>query len=104
MSETNQSHEQHDHDEIPTDLPKIHTGWVVVAAIVAIAAFAGLFAIGWFPRSHRIAKLEAETNSDDARPAVDVIVPTRESKPFDLILPADVRAWQETSVFPRANG
>jgi RND family efflux transporter MFP subunit len=104
QQQSQQQNEHHDHDEIPTDLPKIHTGWVVVAAIVAITAFAGLFTIGWFPRSERIAKLEKETSSDDARPAVDVIVPTRESKPFDLILPADIRAWQETSIFPRANG
>jgi RND family efflux transporter MFP subunit len=108
MSDSNtqqQSQPQNEHhDEIPTDLPKVHTGWVVVAGIIAIAAFAGLFAIGWFPRSERIARLEQETSSDDARPAVDVIVPTREAKPFDLILPADVRAFQETSIFPRANG
>ena len=31
-------------------------------------------------------------------------MPTRESKPFDLIVPADVGVFQETSIFPRANG
>ncbi len=93
-----------DHDQIPTDLPKIHTGWVIVATIIALAAFAGLFALGWFPRADRIAKLDAETDSADAPPTVDVMVPTRESKPFDLMVPGDIRAFQETSIFPRANG
>jgi RND family efflux transporter MFP subunit len=99
-----EDHAHPDHDEIPTDLPKIHTGWVIVAAIIALAAFGGLFAIGWFPRADRIAKLDAETESADAPPTVDVMLPTRESKPFDLFVPANVRAFQETSIFPRTSG
>jgi RND family efflux transporter MFP subunit len=104
MSDTKTQPQADPHDEIPTDLPKVHTGWVILATLVALAAFAGLFALGWFPREHRLAKLDAEAERRDGPPSVDVMVPTRDAKPFDLVIPADVRAFQETSIFPRANG
>jgi RND family efflux transporter MFP subunit len=99
-----QDPQAHDHDAIPTDLPKVRTGSVILVAIVVLFCFAGLFALGWFPRQHRIEQSEADARDQDARPVVDVVQPQRKSKGFDLWLPADVRAMQETPIFPRTNG
>jgi RND family efflux transporter MFP subunit len=94
----------HDHDAIPTDLPKVHTGSVILVAMVILLCFAGLFALGWFPREKRIAQSEADAKEQDATPIVDVTQPQRKNKGFDLWLPADVHAMQETPIFPRTNG
>src|SRR5262249_17525761 len=42
--------------------------------------------------------------ASDARPAVQVAQPKQMEKSADLWLPADARANQQTSIFPRANG
>jgi len=100
------AHKAHSaHDEIPTDLPRIPTWGVIVAVIVLIMAFAGLFVLGWGPRQKRLAELRETTAAvEDARPLVQVALPQRSSKAKDLVLPADARAFQETSIFPRASG
>jgi RND family efflux transporter MFP subunit len=96
---------EHDHDAIPTDLPQLRTGGVIVAALVIVAAFVGLFILGWVPRSKRLAELNAEAGAaQDLRPIVDVAAPKRTAAGQDLILPADARSFQETSIFPRATG
>jgi RND family efflux transporter MFP subunit len=98
--------DDHAHDEgIPTDLPRVRTPAVIVVAVVTLLAFGGLFLLGWMPRQHQAAELREQSAalSDDA-PSVLVTQPKRTDKPQDLILPADVRARQETSLFPRANG
>jgi RND family efflux transporter MFP subunit len=94
-----------DHDQIPTDLPKVSNGTVVIAGVVIVIAFIALFIIGWVPRHYRkvAAENDAQQQQDD-RPVVEVIQPTRQDKGFDLILPADVRALQETPIYPRTSG
>ena len=49
-----------EHEQIPTDLPKVSTRTVAVVAIVVVACFAGLFALGWFPRQNRIARTQED--------------------------------------------
>src|SRR4051794_36391388 len=93
------------HDDIPTDPPRVRTWGVIVAVIVLLAAFAGLFLLGWRPRQKRLAEIrETASAVEDSHPVVQVMVPQRETKARDLTLPADARAFQETSIFPRANG
>src|SRR5436190_15126527 len=92
-----------DHDDIPQDLPRVSGVAVAIVAFIAVAAFVGLFLLGWVPRERRIAELKSDLTSD-TRPVVETALPTRDIKPLDLWLPADARAMQETSIFPRANG
>src|SRR3954471_23342416 len=82
-----QPHDGHGgHDEgIPTDLPRVRTGAIVIAAVVALAAFAGLFLLGWMPRRHQATELREQTAAlaEDA-PTVLVTQPKRTDKSQDL--------------------
>jgi len=99
-----QPHENHE-GEVPTDLPKVGTGKVIVATIVFVLLLGALFAIGFIPHKRRIAAIDQEAaEAKDARPIVAVVKPKRADAGSDLFLPADVRPFQQTSIFPRANG
>jgi RND family efflux transporter MFP subunit len=93
------------HEEIPKDLPKISSGAVMIAGIVIVVAFIALFLLAWIPSHRREAKVNEESEqANNAKPSVQVQQPKRTDKKFDVILPADLRANQETSIFPRASG
>ncbi len=93
------------HDEIPTDLPKIGNLGVIIAAVVVAACFLGLFFVGWLPHQKREAELDKDQSAQESsRPMVQVAAPQRTRTGTDIVLPADARAMQETSIFPRANG
>jgi len=95
----------HAHADIPKDLPNFSTPAVLLAALIALGAFVALFLVGWIPRHHRLAQLEAESRQvNDSRPSVDVAQPKRDAKPIEVVLPADARAYQETAIYSRANG
>ncbi len=94
----------HHGDEIPKDLPKVKTGAVLLVMVLVLIAFAGLFALGWFPREQRISQAESDAKEQSNTPLVDVVQPTRKDKGTDLLLPADIRAMQETAIYPRASG
>jgi RND family efflux transporter MFP subunit len=77
----------------------------LLAAIVAVGAFAGLFFLGWVPHRQRMAELDKETTAaTESKPLVEVARPRQATPAFDIRLPADTRANQETPIFPRANG
>src|SRR3954471_5265636 len=90
--------------EIPENLPKVKTGHVMIAGVIVVLAFVGLFALGWFPRHHRIEQAENDAKDQDERPVVEVVQPIRKTQGVDLQLPADIRAMQETAIYPRTNG
>jgi RND family efflux transporter MFP subunit len=95
----------HDPDAIPTDLPQVRTWSVALAGVVLVACLVGLFFLGWVPRQKRLAALNEEVAAvTDVKPAVDVALPKRTANTLDLALPADARANQETSLFPRSSG
>ena len=94
-----------DHDEIPKDLPKLRNWTVALAAVVVAICFVGLFVLGWRPHQKREAELEQASKAvADLRPVVQTIAPQRSDTGHDLVIPADVRAMQETRIFPRASG
>jgi RND family efflux transporter MFP subunit len=92
------------HDDIPTDLPKVGTGTVVVVAALFLALLGALFALGYFPHRQRVAASEKIAADVDQTPVVDVVAPRRAESTGELLLPADARALQETSIYPRASG
>src|SRR5262249_45528522 len=99
------SAESHGNEEaIPKDLPRVSTPVVEGVILVFPLLLAALFAIGYFPHQNRAKEAEEMASSSDDRPRVDVTAPRRPTSAADLVLPADVRALQETSLFPRANG
>src|SRR5262249_1946948 len=77
---------------------------VAIVAIVVVICFVGLFALGFFPRRARIERAESDAQQQDTAPVVEVVQPQHRDKATDLWLPADIRAMQETPIFPRTNG
>lgn len=92
------------HDEIPTDLPKVGTRGIVIVAFVFILLLAALFAVGYIPHLHRMREAEAIAKEQDDKPIVEVVQPKRANTGGELVLPGDARAFQETALYPRATG
>jgi RND family efflux transporter MFP subunit len=94
---------QNEH-EIPTDLPRVGKKTVTLFSVGAVVIFAALFVIGYIPHRQRMRAAREVAGEHDSKPVVEVMVPKRTNASSDLVLPADVRALQETSIYPRANG
>jgi RND family efflux transporter MFP subunit len=91
--------------ELPTDLPKVRTVTVVAVTILLAAMLAGLFYVGWLPHE----RLAEQARSDaaataNADPVVSVALPAPAESSKDVVLPADIRANQQTAIYARANG
>jgi membrane fusion protein (multidrug efflux system) len=72
-------------------------------AVVGAAVLLGALVVGFVPRlSQR--KQAASDTSQLALPSVSVVSPTTGAAPDGLMLPAEVRPWQEASIFSRVNG
>jgi RND family efflux transporter MFP subunit len=93
-----------DHDAIPTDLPKVGNGLMIAVVIVFVLLLAGLFVLGYVPHRERIAEADRIAADQNSKPLVQVVQPTRETKGIERVFPADARALQETSIYPRASG
>ena len=70
-----------------------------VGAAVLLAALA----VGFVPRLSQRKQATSDTNQL-ALPTVSVVSPTIGAPPNGLMLPAEVRPWQEASIFSRVNG
>jgi RND family efflux transporter MFP subunit len=94
----------HDDAVDASTLPKIRWWAVLLAVLVAVAAFVALHRLGAAPRAERDAETKRDAAVYDPRPIVDLVKPKIGEKAFDLRLPADVASMQETAVFARTNG
>ncbi len=96
---------QHDEHEIPNDLPRPSNLTVAIVAAAFALILAVLFVVGWVPHHHRVAEANADASEQGSGvPVVEVELPKQASRSGDLMLPCDVKANQETDIFPRANG
>ncbi|HEX8521889.1 MAG TPA: efflux RND transporter periplasmic adaptor subunit, partial [Tepidisphaeraceae bacterium] len=97
----------HEHDEelIPKDLPRPSNLTVLVAVIVFVLLLAALFVIGFIPhhRERKIAEADAHAQAT-ATLAVQVVRPAPSDGGKMIQLPSDVKANQDTLIFPRTNG
>jgi RND family efflux transporter MFP subunit len=73
----------------------------LVAGLLCVLAV--LFAIGFWPRWHAMRVAQAEATADNA-PLVVYVVAERGKSKADLGLPANVRAFQETTIYARTSG
>jgi membrane fusion protein (multidrug efflux system) len=71
----------------------------VVGAVVLLAALV----VGFVPRLSLRERAASDTNQLVV-PTVSVVSPTTGAPPDGLMLPAEVRPWQEASIFSRVNG
>ncbi len=100
-------HRNEHHSEehpIPDDLPNFGSLTVGLLAMAGVLLLAGLFVLGYLPRQHRIAEADRVADEANYKPIVEVAPPSRQPNAGNLELPADVRALQETSVYPRTTG
>jgi membrane fusion protein (multidrug efflux system) len=72
-------------------------------AVVGAAVLLGALVMGFVPRISQRKQAGSDTNQL-AIPGVSVVSPTTGAPPDGLMLPAEVRPWQEASIFSRVNG
>src|SRR2546423_2772427 len=72
-------------------------------AVVGTAVLLAALVVGFVPRISQRKQAASDTNQL-AVPTVSVVSPTTGAPPDGLMLPAEVRPWQEASIFSRVNG
>ncbi len=72
-------------------------------AVVGAAVLLGALVVGFVPRLSQRKEAASDTN-ELAIPTVSVVSPTTGAPPDGLMLPAEVKPWQEASIFSRVNG
>jgi membrane fusion protein (multidrug efflux system) len=77
-------------------------GFRLIALIGAAILLAALV-VGFVPRLSQRKQAASDTNQL-AIPSVSVVSPSTGAPPDGLMLPAEVRPWQEASIFSRVNG
>ncbi len=69
------------------------------------ALMSGLFAIGLFPRLHRQTELNAAANEAKSDVlTVNTVTPHRATTGAEMVLPGNIQALQETTLYARATG
>jgi len=72
-------------------------------AVIGGAVLLAALVVGFVPRLSQRKRAASDTNQL-AIPSVSVVSPTTGAPPDGLMLPAEVRPWQEASIFSRVNG
>src|SRR5207245_10721495 len=72
-------------------------------AVFGAAVLLGALVMGFVPRISQRKQAASDTNQL-AIPGVSVVSPTTGAPPDGLMLPVEVRPWQEASIFSRVNG
>src|SRR6267154_2079401 len=72
-------------------------------AVVGAAVLLAAMVVGFVPRLSQRKRAASDTNQL-AIPNVSVVSPITGAPPDGLMLPAEVRPWQEASIFSRVNG
>src|SRR5258705_7128834 len=72
-------------------------------AIVGAAVLLAALVVGFVPRLSQRKQAASDTNQL-AIPSVSVVSPITGAPPDGLMLPAEVRPWQEASIYSRVNG
>lgn len=92
-------------EPVPQNLPRF--GWAGVSLLVfaMLLVLSGLFVLGYRPTAaQRERAHQAAAEVADRLPVVSIITPRRPTSGSQLTLPANLAAFQQTAVYPRANG
>lgn len=87
--------------------PTKHLSWVSIGGlmVLATAGFVGLFLSGWIPRQHQMQQLHAESvRIKTSLPTVRVMQPRQSPSIAVAMLPGDVEAMEEITIYPRTTG
>src|SRR5881296_1308498 len=83
-------------------MPKSRTTWSLLVGAVLLVILLG---IGVLPRLRQNAELVAASTAPDAGIVqVSVATPRRSDGPIDLVLPSNIQAIEETTIYARTNG
>ena len=83
-------------------MPKSRTTWSLLVGVVLVVILIG---IGVLPRLRQNAELVAASTAPDAGLVqVSVAPPRRSDGPIDLVLPSNIQAIEETTIYARTNG
>ena len=82
-----------------------HIAWIFVALIIGLCVLAGLFYMGWKPAQKQQAALSSASQDVKAAPLrVAIVSPKKSDAMARLILPGEVQAERETTIYARTNG
>ncbi len=92
-------------DEIDLNVPEPRPVWVVIAALAGVLILAALLLTGLIPRQQQSKELaETAARARDASVLVDAARPHRAAAESEISMPANLRPWQETSLYARSTG
>jgi RND family efflux transporter MFP subunit len=93
------------HDQTPQNLPKIGKAKLLLLGVVVLVLFAGLFLYGFLTHRHNQQEIDDRAvEAANQPPTVNVVAPKPTAQIFELTLPGDARAMQETALYARVNG
>jgi RND family efflux transporter MFP subunit len=100
-------HAKREHDlgfDLPAPTSVSKTRATAIALVIAAVLAAG-FVLGYLPRAHERAALEAETKTNDhAAFRVETMTPKERASDRAIQIPGSVQPLEETIVYARANG
>lgn len=92
-------------EALPTNLPRIGLGGASLIGLSFLLLLAGLFLLGYRPyRSVQSDIISDAAEAAHRRPIVAVTTPKRQERTTELVLPAEIQAYQDTAIYPRSNG
>ncbi|HOA75396.1 MAG TPA: efflux RND transporter periplasmic adaptor subunit [Phycisphaerae bacterium] len=92
-------------ETVPTDLPRIGVGAVLLLVAALLCLLGGLFVLGYLPAKARHERAHATAAAlTGSAPVVSVVRPEPPADSTELVLPANVEAFQQTAIYPRASG
>ena len=103
FADTHSAH--HDEAGLPPPVPQVGRVRVALFGLVAAATVSGLFLAGWSPRAKQNALLAEEAEKvRTALPRVQTMQPRQSPARTVTLLPGDVEAIEETTIYPRTTG
>jgi len=94
-----------EHVLVPGEVSNPPTGRLILGAVVIIALLVGLLLVGLIPRQYIGRELTAQADQAMNAPIlVNTTQPTRAADTTEIALPANLRPWQEVSIFARTTG
>ncbi len=97
---------EHGHEvELQRPVTRLSVTTVGLVIVMGICGVVALFLSGWVPRQHQTQLLESESHRiKTALPTVRVIKPRLAPAIAVVMLPGDVQAMDEITIYPRTNG
>ena len=93
------------HDQIDLNVPHPKPVWIGIAGVAAFLIIITLLIIGLLPRIKTGKELAADANAELNAPVpVNVVKAKRADTTMNVVLPANLRPWQEVSIFSRSTG